>query len=84
MLLPSYVLGPIFLILGFIFSLVTVVGAKVIIFSVNEKLKNRFNKQNVILDIPKSSPKKPRRHKTAKSIELNTDEIDRIYFRKIS
>ncbi|MBR5192567.1 MAG: hypothetical protein IKW33_04070 [Clostridia bacterium] len=83
-LLSSAVFGPLFLILLFAFCTILVIGAKVVFLCV----KNYFAKP-----VPKEKPKpKRRKPRTIKpkstipnrSIEINPDEIDKIYVKKVS
>lgn len=78
--------------LGFLFTATlfaicffTVVGIKLVLIT----LKNRFEKPSPPPEQPKpkrkySARKKPASTSAVKSIEINPDEIDRIYVRKSS
>ena len=81
MVLPSYVLGPFYLILGFILCLIIVVGIKSIFIFIKDKIKSKFfNKSSEkVKEFPKEKNPKPQ-----KSVYLNTEDIDRIYFKKSS
>lgn len=84
---PSYVSGPLLLAALFIICCFVVVGAK----TLSVTLKKRFYKKPApppapapeIREKPKprAYAKKPR---TVKSIEINPDDVDRIYVRKSS
>ncbi len=68
------------MLIGFILCLVIVVGFKVLFIAIIDKLKPK------VQALP---PKKQTKRKTLpkqklKSIELNAEDIDRIYFRKSS
>ena len=86
-MLNSFLLGLVFSLLLFAFCLILVVGAKTVI----NALKIRFVKPT---EEPLPTPKKPRkprkksvRNKTVvpfRSIEINPEEIDRIYVKKSS
>ncbi|MBQ7339768.1 MAG: hypothetical protein IJW43_02805 [Clostridia bacterium] len=79
MLLSSYIYGPIFLALGFLFCLVVVVGIKSVIFFIKSKLKEKFSPPKKEMDKKeKSAPKKSR------TLEINAQDVDKIYFRKSS
>ena len=75
----SLFLGPLFLIALFIVSVIVVAGIKLIYF---------YFKREPIKFIPKKSRKtpapKPQPVKPVKSIEINPDEVDKIYVKKIS
>lgn len=79
MLLSSYIYGPIFLALGFILCLVIVVGIKSVIFFIKAKLKEKFSPPKVEID------KKPKTQtKKGKTLEINAQDVEKIYFRKSS
>jgi hypothetical protein len=91
---PSYIAGPFFMALGFSFCAIIVVGTKFVIIYVLDKIKEKFFSKKEELednDEEKATVKKlsvrHRKPKTAtpvKSITVNTDDIDRIYFKKSS
>ncbi len=83
-LLNSAIFGPLFLILLFALCVVLVVGVKVVFYN----LKNHFVKP-VVVEQEVVKRKKPRtRNKKPKtperSIEINPNEIDKIYVKKVS
>ena len=74
----SYILGPLFLICFFIISLITVAGIKSVIIAV----KSKFAPQKPIAaKKPAPATKKP---KIVKSVEINPDEVDKIYVKRVS
>ncbi len=75
----SYVLGPLFLICFFLISLIAVVGIKTIIIAV--RLKFSPKKPETIRKKTKTPVKKPR---VTKSMEINPDEVDKIYVKRVS
>lgn len=81
MLEKSYVYGPIFLILFFLLCLIIVVGVKVIILSLKQKVSASTADEPV-----KSSPLhvQKRKKRQVRTIEINPDEINRICFKKTS
>ncbi len=72
----SYILGPLFLICFFLICLITVLGVKSIIYM----LKLKFAPQKPE-KVKKTPPKKP---KIVKSVEINPDEVDKIYVKRVS
>ena len=80
MVFPTYITGPFFMVLGFIFCLIMVAGIKCVILFIKEKIKLKFPTNNQKI-IPLEEKKK---QKPQKSVYLNTDDIDRIYFKKSS
>lgn len=83
---PSYIAGPFFLALGFLLCSVLVVGTKSVIFFIKEKIKQKIypTAKNETPKIKTLSSKKRNKPSGQKSISLNTEDIDRIYFRKSS
>lgn len=82
---PSYVSGPLLLAALFIICCFVVVGAK----TLSVALKKRFYKKPAPAPAPEIREKpKPRAYarkpRTVKSIEINPDDVDRIYVRKSS
>ena len=67
--------GITFLILFFALSVVLVVGTKYIIFFLKAMLSSHE---------PKKPQKQKRQRKKVRSIEINPDEVDRIYVKKAS
>lgn len=74
----SYVLGPLFLICFFLISLIAVVGVKTVILAVRLKF---FPKKRRNIPAKQEKPKKPR---VVKSVEINPDEVDKIYVKRVS
>ncbi len=83
---PSYIAGPFFMALGFLLCSVLVVGTKSVIFFIKEKIKQKFypTAKNETPKVKTLSSKKRNKPSEQKSISLNTEDIDRIYFRKSS
>ena len=83
---PSYIAGPFFLALGFVICSVLVVGTKSVIFYIKEKIKQKISTttQEESPKIKTLSSRKRNKPTEQKSISLNTEDIDRIYFRKSS
>lgn len=82
---PSYVSGPLLLAALFAVCCFVTVGAKTLYAA----LKKRFYKKAVPPPEPKpvEKPKasvREKRSRTVKSIEINPDDVDRIYVRKTS
>ena len=75
--IPSSVfLGPLFLAAFFVLSIVAVAGCKILILlCVRERKKIPAQK--------KRTPKPPT-HDPVRSIEINPEEVDRIYVKKVS
>ena len=75
--IPSSVfLGPLFLAVFFVLSIVVVAGCKILILlCVRERKKTPATKKRN----PKPSP-----HDPVRSIEINPEEVDRIYVKKVS
>ena len=80
-ILPSFLSGLAFLVVFFFISLFLVVGIKVVFLHLENKLikRNRPKKQTATTKKP---PKK--QQNVVKSIEINPEEVDKIYFKKIS
>lgn len=78
--IPSSVfLGPLFLIVFFIASAVMVAGIKLLFLHLKrEPIKVLPKKRR------KAQSSKPQPVKAVKSIEINPDEVDKIYVKKIS
>ena len=72
----SYILGPIFIILFLAISIVSVVGVKYIISALFDK--------TTFENPPTPKPKRKRKRKPVRSIEINPEEVDRIYVKKSS
>lgn len=82
---PSPFLGIIFLLLFFAGSLFVVIGCKI----AHNALKQFFEREEPKTAAPPPDPVKTPRVKRSKtkpirSIEINPDEVDRIYVKKIS
>jgi Flp pilus assembly protein protease CpaA len=82
MVIPSYILGPFYIVLAFILCLVFVVGVKVLIIFIKEQIKAKLSKNKE--PIVKEFPEKKKKTNREKSVYLNTEDIDRIYFKKSS
>lgn len=80
MLLSSFIYGPIFLILGFSLCAVLVVGIKSLTYFFRDKLKSKIS-PNILHDEVKKKPSNKAKRST---IEINTDQVDKIYFKKSS
>ncbi len=82
---PSAFLGFVFLVLFFALSIIIAVGGKMI-FTVLKKLSGE--KEQIQTPPPPQPVRKPRRKRPApkpvRSIEINPEEIDRIYVKKTS
>lgn len=81
---PSYILGPLFLIFILAFVVVTIVGVKTVLRACKERV---FSSKK--LEEPPKPPVPPKTVKTKKprqirSIEINPDDVDRIYVKKSS
>lgn len=81
--IPSYVAGPFFLIILFALCALAVIGAETAL----RAIKKKFAKPEPKPEPPKTP--RPRRARTAtvkpkavRSIEINPEEIDRIYVKK--
>ena len=76
----SFLLGLFFTVLLFFLCAFLVISAKVVIVLVKSKLPSPPPK------VEEPTPPKPqkRNYKRARSIEINPDEVDRIYVKKIS
>ena len=74
----SFILGPVILLFLYALCLVLVVGVKVFVYLLKNKL-NENTEQNIP---PKNRPK--RQTKKYKSIEIDYDSVDKIYFKKSS
>lgn len=89
---PSFIAGPFFMAVGFAFCAVLVVGTKFIIIYVIDKIKEKFfppkQEEEETPTVQKLSVRrrkpKPKNDTPVKSITVNTDDIDRIYFKKSS
>jgi len=83
-ILPSFLTGLLFLTIFFLFSLFLVVGIKAVFISLKPYFfKNRQTKNQPVPK--KNTPKnKPIKKTPVRSIEINPDEVDRIYVKKIS
>ncbi len=83
---PSYIAGPFFMALGFLLCSVLVVGTKSVMFFIKEKIKQKFSPstQGNAPKVKTLSSRKRNKPNEQKSISLNTEDIDRIYFRKSS
>ena len=91
---PSYIAGPFFMALGFALCTILVVGTKVVIVYIIDKIKEKFfppteeveevDKATKVkkLSVRHRKPKNP--DVPVKSITVSTDDIDRIYFKKSS
>lgn len=90
---PSYIAGPFFLLILFALCVITVVGAKALYKSVKDKFAKPEEKPRLAAPAPQK-----RRRRTAKtpafakrmpaakpvrSIEIDPDQVDRIYVKKI-
>ena len=74
--LSSFLVGLFFVLLTFLFCAVLVVGIKVFALL--------FKPSKPKLEVKKSENTPPRKRKPIRSIEINPDQIDRIYVKKIS
>ncbi len=81
-LLTSAILGFTFLVCFFIISLFTVVGVKFIIISIKKKFNSIFLPK--VSEEVKAPPPKKRKRAKYKTISINPDEVDRVYFKKSS
>ncbi len=75
--LSSFLIGLFFVLLTFLFCAVLVVGIKVfaLLFKPpKEKLEDKKGSEKAL----------PRKRKPIRSIEINPDQIDRIYVKKVS
>ena len=82
-LLSSAVFGPLFLVLLFVFCALLVIGAKVVYLAI----KKYFEKPVAVSKPPKKRKArtiKPKSTSPVRSIEINPDEIDKIYVKKVS
>lgn len=81
MLSKSYIYAPIILLLTFLACIIVVLGAKALISSI----KLRFAKPEPPKPKPVTARKrvsKPKQPATIRSIEINPQEIDRIYVKR--
>ena len=76
--LISAVVGLAYLVLMFFICLFLVVGAKMCLIRFNQ---NKMVKKQANTPVP---TKKPRAKKPVRSIEINPEEVDRIYVKKSS
>ncbi len=81
---PSYVAGPLLLAALFALCAFTVIGAKTLLDFIRSMLRKKSRPpEKAAKRIP--APAAPRRQpRTLKSIEINPDDVDRIYVRKSS
>ena len=79
----SVFLGPIFLIALFILCAITVAGIKILYLYV-KRSPVRFRPETRKTPKPKISVKPQSPQKIVRSIEINPDEVDRIYVKKVS
>ncbi len=83
-ILPSFFTGLLFLVLFFLLSLFLVVGIKSVFIAIKPYFTKK-KKPKAIEIKPKESPKpKPIKKKVSRSIEINPDEVDKIYVKKVS
>ncbi len=82
--IPSYVSGPIFLVLAFLICAVVVVGTKSVVLFIKESIQEKLSPQKSVQPAPKKPTLKKSKYEQVKSIAINTEDIDRIYFRKSS
>ena len=75
----SLFLGPLFLIVFFLISTITVAGIKILYLHLKREPINFIPKKSRKTPAPKPQPVKP-----VKSIEINPDEVDKIYVKKVS
>lgn len=81
---PSYVAGPLLLAALFALCAFTVIGAKTLLDFIGSILRKK-NRPPEKAAKPKPAPAAPRgKPRTLKSIEINPDDVDRIYVRKSS
>lgn len=90
---PSYVAGPFFLLILFALCVITVVGAKALYKSVKDKFAKPEEKPRLAAPAPQkrrrrssSAPAFAKRVTAAKpvrSIEIDPEQVDRIYVKKI-
>lgn len=84
-ILSSILLGLFFMALLFVICCVLVIGCKTIIVCINNYLKDKLkNPQEPLPQPPKKVVKAKRVYKPIKSIEINPDEVDKIYVKKSS
>ena len=81
---PSYILGPFFMVLGFFLCALIVVGTKSVIIFIKEVIKQKLSPAKTRNIKEKTIVRKKVKPQKVNSISLNTDDIDRIYFRKSS
>lgn len=76
----SLFLGPLFLILMFFLCLISVAGIKLLYYY----FKRTPVKLKPVIKRPKKSAPPPEIKKPVRSIEINPDEVDKIYVKKVS
>lgn len=78
---PSYVAGPLLLASLFALCAFTVIGAKTLLDFIRSMLRKKSRPPE---KAAKRIPAPRRQPRTLKSIEINPDDVDRIYVRKSS
>ena len=76
----SLFLGPIFLVLLFLICLVSVAGAKLLYYYFKQPRKKLKPKPEKV----KSPRPKPEPVKSSRTVEINADEVDKIYVKRAS
>ncbi len=83
-LATSVLLGIVFLSLGFALCLIFVIGVKALIVTTQHYIATKSRKPDKTI-VTRNAPKKKRsNYKPVRSIEINPEEIDRIYVKKSS
>lgn len=75
----SALLGFTFLLAFFLLSLVIVVGSKILIL----KMKEKFHLTPPPKIEPQTKTNPTKKRKTYRTIEINPDEVDRVFFKKL-
>ena len=75
----SLFLGPVFLALTFLFCLILVAGAKILYYYFKQPTKKLTRKK-----VKPVKSAKPDSEKAPRSIEINADEVDKIYVKRAS
>lgn len=79
---PSYISAPLILAAIFFMCLMSVVGVKSLLFALKRKYAKPVESEEPPAPAPSAAPrKKPR---SVKSIEIDPDDVDKIYVRKSS
>ena len=83
-LLNSAVFGPLFLILLFALCTILVVGVKVVFYNLKTLFIQPVVVEQEVVKRKKPRPRKPKPKTPERSIEINPNEIDKIYVKKVS